>query len=137
MVVSLNCIIYGDEPAFRHIFKVKVSPKEDIADVRERIWDKTKVQYSLLDETDIALYIPETAISIANEEPFEHKISQLDFNSREGGVKKLDYTFRVDKYDTLAKPGNELLHIIVVVPTSKYSTYGLKKVLISRSRTRR
>jgi hypothetical protein len=118
-LVSLYCLVYGEEPAFSRVFEVTTSPEETISKLRGKIWEETKRMYSNFDARDFVLYIPTPAISTADEDSFENEISRLKLDEQEGKavVKKLNPTSKVSKYTALATPGEELLHIIVVVPS--------------------
>ncbi|KAF8518633.1 hypothetical protein BU17DRAFT_90687 [Hysterangium stoloniferum] len=114
--VSLNCLVYGDKPALSHIFCVDTAPAEKISDLRYKIWESTEKHVSA---KNLVLYTPTTAISTADEASFEQKITQLDLNmpERKALYEQLNPTFKVSRYTALATPEEELLHILVVVPS--------------------
>jgi Crinkler effector protein N-terminal domain len=118
-LVSLNCLVYGDEPPFSHIFDVKVLLEERISDVRDKIWAETDQH---VPAKNFILYTPTEAISTAKKATFNEVIAQLSLESEEG-LEELNPTSHVKEYGKLAKPGQKVLHVIVVVPIGGYFVY--------------
>jgi Crinkler effector protein N-terminal domain len=118
-IVSLNCLIYGDKPAYRQIFVVKISREETISDLRWKIWENTTKH---VPAKTLVLYTPTTTISTVDKTSFEGTVAQLDPDAPEGmgPFKELNPTATIVD-SGLSQPAIYQLHILVVVPSGDYS----------------
>jgi Crinkler effector protein N-terminal domain len=118
-IVSLNCLVYSDEPSLYQIFDVETSRGEKISKLRSKIWERTAKH---VPAKTLALYTPTTAISTVDEASFERTMTQLDLDAPEGmGLfKELKPTFTVDE-SGLSQPARYQLHVLVVVLSGDYS----------------
>ena len=62
------------------------------------------------------LYIPKTTISTASKTEFNHAFENLDLVTQDGrnsALEELNPTRKLEKYDGLSNPVDEVLHIVV------------------------
>lgn len=122
--IRLYCHIYGDEPAYTSRFSITTSPAETIEDLRSRMYEKRKAEYTKRDPPVYPEYLrlvtPKKNLSTVNQQQFKHEKSQIDFEDEENPhfiVLRLEDT--VAAYDALRIPVKDCLHIVIVISTGK------------------
>lgn len=118
-IVSLFCLIYGEVPALRNVFQIKIEVTESVDELREKIWNQNKLEerHPTLRPHDLVLYVPTTAISTATNSSFNEALIQHNPFTEEGLslLEELNYTFEISEYDSLAAPKKKQLHILVAI----------------------
>jgi hypothetical protein len=126
-MVTLNCLVHGDKPAFLRIFPVKVDSGETIGELREKIWKKKPAWDVTLSANSLDLYTPKTPISTASEEGFNDAFEKLNLGTpcgRDSVLDQLNPTSDVEDYDVLSNPVKKVLHVIAFRPTGKCRLSG-------------
>jgi len=121
-MVTLNCLVYGDEPAFRRILTVKISPDEAIGELRQKIWKQNPEWQTALNPNRLTLYAPKTPIPTVSKEEFNRAFEKLNFGTPDGRDSVLDElnpTKDVEEYPGLKEAAKKRLHVIVFLPAGK------------------
>ncbi|KAF8586239.1 hypothetical protein K439DRAFT_1556860 [Ramaria rubella] len=124
----LNCLIYGDEPAYGRIFPVNIMPTEMVTELRLKIRDKIKHQNSNVDMKNIILYRPNTALSTTSKTTFDEAIAQLtaDIN---GKATLLKTTSTVVE-SGLPQPVKDHVHIFIVILSNNITQLLMNTILM-------
>jgi hypothetical protein len=120
-ISNLNCFVLGDDPS--RIFSVKILTTESVGALRDLIKDKNQHAFEHVDADALTLYTPKTSISTASKSEFNDALEKLNLGSpdeRDLALDELNPTRKIEKYDKLSDPAEEVIHIIVFPPVGKY-----------------
>jgi Crinkler effector protein N-terminal domain len=115
-MVTLNCLVYESRPALSRIFPVEVDPSKTVGVLRKKIWEENAELRTNANSSRLDLYTPKTPISTASKEEFKHVFAGMNLRTpggRNSALEELNPTRKLENYDGLFKPDEEVLHIIV------------------------
>jgi Crinkler effector protein N-terminal domain len=114
-MITLNCLDCLEEPALSRIFLVKIDPSQTVIVLKKKIWEENP-EWRNLNPTRLVLYTPKEPISTSSKERFNDALKNLNLGTsggRDFALDELSPTRRLESYDGLSNPVEEVLHIIV------------------------
>jgi Crinkler effector protein N-terminal domain len=112
-MIPLNCLVYGDEPAFSRILRVEVDRRKAIVELRRKIWEEKPAWYGTVHPDGLVLHAPKTPIPTASKAEFYEAFGGLNLgmpDGRNSELEELNVTNTVADYPGLLQVNR--LHVI-------------------------
>jgi hypothetical protein len=99
-----------------------VDPGETIIALRKKIWEENPECHAV-SHTRLDLYTPIKPISTASKAEFKQVFVDMNLRMQSGrnsALEELNPTRKLERYDGLSNPVEEILHIIVFLALGRY-----------------